>query len=137
MTPLELAKERLGIARLAELRAWDWKPGKTCRIPYQPDRNESGACLKTGGSSTISRAARRWTRPSCSERVEGLSNVEACRLFIKLAGVKAGDVPHDVRLPSTARTMPHRAERRARSLSFPTSRSRSVRTWRASPRCAA
>ena len=97
MTPLDLAKERLGIVRLAELRAWDWKPGKTCRLPYQPDRNESGSVFEGGRLFHDFTSGETMDAPALLARVEGLSNVEACKLFIELAGVKPGDVPRDLR----------------------------------------
>jgi hypothetical protein len=111
MTPLDLAKERLGIERLAELRAWDWKPGKTCRLPYQPDRNESGSVFEGGRLFHDFTSGETMDAPALLARVEGLSNVEACKLFIELAGVKPGDVPRDdLRPPAPAPTMRDRAE---------------------------
>ena len=101
MTPLSLAKERLDIARLAELRAWDWKPGKTCRLPYQPDRNESGSVFEGGRLFHDFTSGETMDAPALLARVEGLSNVEACKLFIALAGVKPGDVPRDDLRPQT------------------------------------
>ena len=97
MTPLSLAKERLDIARLAELRAWDWKSGKTCRLPYQPDRNESGSVYEGGRLFHDFTSGETMDAPDLLARMEGLSKGEACKLFIELAGVKPGDVPRDLR----------------------------------------
>ncbi len=110
LSPLMLAKERLDIARLAELRAWDWKPGKTCRLPYQPDRNESGSVFEGGRLFHDFTSGETLDAPALLARVEGLSNVEACKLFIELAGVKSGNVPRDLRPSAPARAMVQRVE---------------------------
>ena len=110
MTPLDLAKERLGIARLAELRAWDWQPGKTCRLPYQQDQNASGSVFEDGRLFHDFTSGETMDAPALLARVEGLSNVKACKLFIELAGVKPGDVPRDLRPQSSPPPMLHRAE---------------------------
>src|SRR4051794_31839294 len=93
MTPLELAKERLCIPRLAELRQWDWKPGKSCRVPYRPDGNASGSVIKDGALLHDFATGETHDAPGVLALVEGMSNQAACRLFIELAGVKARNYP--------------------------------------------
>lgn len=110
MTPIELAKERLDIPRLAELRGWNWKPGKTCRLPFQPDRNESGSVFECGRLFHDFTSGETMDAPALLARVERLSNGDACKLFIELAGVKPGDVPRDLRPPTPRASMPERTE---------------------------
>ena len=102
MTPLDLAKERLDIPRLAGLRSWEWKPGKCCRVPYQQDRNESGSVFEDGRLFHDFTSGETLDAPALLARVEGISNEAACKLFIELAGVMPGDVPRDLR-PSPPR----------------------------------
>jgi hypothetical protein len=106
MTALALAKERLDIPRLAVLRGWDWKPGHSCRLPYQQDRNESGSVFESGRLFHDFTTDETLDAPALLARVERLSNGDACKLFIALAGVKPGDVP---RAPRPA-SMPARPE---------------------------
>lgn len=109
-SPLTLAKERLDIVRLAELRAWDWKPGKACRVPYRLDRNESGSVFEGGRLFHDFTRGETMDAPALLARVEGISNEAACKLFIDLAGVKPGDVPRDLRPSAPAPAMRDRAE---------------------------
>jgi hypothetical protein len=109
MTPLEVAKERLDIARLAELRKWDWTPGKTCRIPYQQDKNASGSVFECGRLFHDFTSGTTMDAPALLALVEGMSNEAACKLFIELAGVKPGDVPRDLRPPASPPAMARNA----------------------------
>jgi len=102
MTPLDLAKERLDIPRLAELRGWDWTPGKTCRIPYKQDRNASGSVMEDGRLFHDFTSGATMDAPALLALVEGMANNAACKLFIELAGVKPGDVPRDSRRPQSS-----------------------------------
>ena len=97
MTPLDLAKERLDIPRLAELRGWDWKPGKSSRVPYRPDRSESGSVFADGRLFCDQASGQTMDAPALLARVEGLSNSDACKLFIELAGVTSADAARDLR----------------------------------------
>jgi hypothetical protein len=112
MTPLDLAKDRLDIPRLAELRKWDWTPGKTCLIPYQQDQNASGSVLENGRLFHDFTSGATMDAPALLALVEGMSNEAACKLFIDLAGVKPGDVRPQaapapmVRAATTPRTKP-------------------------------
>jgi hypothetical protein len=99
MTPLDMAKERLDIPRLAELRGWDWMPGKSCRIPYQQDKNASGSVLEGGRLFHDFTSGATMDAPALLAVVEGMTNEAACKLFIELAGVKPSDVPRDSRRP--------------------------------------
>ena len=90
MTPLELAKMRLTIPRLAQLRQWDWVPGRSCRVPYRPDSNASGSVLDQGMLLHDFASGETHDAPGVLALVEGISNQAACRLFIELAGVTAG-----------------------------------------------
>ena len=97
MTPLDLAKERLDIPRLAELRGWDWKPGKSCRVPYRPDRSESGSVFAEGRLFCDQASGQTMDAPALLARVDGLCNSDACKLFIELAGVTPADAARDLR----------------------------------------
>lgn len=112
MTPLELAKERIDIPRLAELRRWDWNPGKSCPVPYRSDRNDSGSVFAEGtlfkdhatGEPPLD-------APGLLSRMEGLSISEACKFFIELAGVKPGELRTPAPPPARVKSA-RRAERR-------------------------
>ncbi len=93
MTPLELAKERLDIFRLADLMRWEWKPGKSCRIPYQQDRNASGSVFEDGRLFKDFASGETMDAPALLARIEGISNAEACKRFIELAGANVRDLP--------------------------------------------
>lgn len=118
MTPLELAKDKLSIPALAGLRGWEWKPGKSCRLPYQQDRNASGSVLAGERLFHDFTSGQTMDAPALLARVENLTNEAACKLFIQLAGVTTADVPRgsiNARLssarpcvgsPESARTKP-------------------------------
>lgn len=90
MSPLEQAKQILRIPRLAEIRGWDWKPGKSCRVPYRPDRNESGSMLADGMLFHDFATGETIDAPALLQRMEDhLDPITACRLFIELAGGKS------------------------------------------------
>src|SRR5262245_3628677 len=92
MTRLELAKERLDIPRLAELRGWEWKPGRACRVPYRRDRNQSGSVLACRTLFHDFATGETLDAPALLSRVEEIDNAAACRLFIELAGGAAAEV---------------------------------------------
>lgn len=86
MTPLELAKDRITIPQLAALRGWVWKPGKSCRIPYQRDRNASGSVLAGDRLFHDFTSGETLDAPALLARVESMTNEAACKLFIQLTG---------------------------------------------------
>ncbi len=96
MTPLDLAKERLGIPELARLRGWEWTPAKMCRCPYRPDKNQSGSVFSDARLFKDFASGETLDAPALLARVEELAMDAACRLFIELAGVKPGEVNRDV-----------------------------------------
>lgn len=91
MTPLEAAKEKLTIPELAHLRGWDWKPGKSCRCPFRPDRQESGSVFGDGRLFKDFASGETFDAPALLAEVERLETAVACRLFIELAGVRPGN----------------------------------------------
>jgi hypothetical protein len=115
MTPLELAKETLTIPELARLRGWEWKPGKSCCLPYQQDRNASGSVLAGERLFHDFTSGETMDAPALLARVENLTNEAACKLFIQLAGVTSADVQREhppankrafIGAPEHARTKP-------------------------------
>src|SRR5437870_11975614 len=97
MTPLELAKERLTISQLAALRGWSWTPGKSCRIPYQQDRNASGSILAGDRLFHDFTSGETLDAPALLARVENITNEAACKLHIHLAG--SNDCPSHAAQP--------------------------------------
>src|SRR5215831_3387991 len=90
MTPLEAAKGRITIAALAHLRGWGWESGRSCRVPYRADRNPSGSVFADGRLFRDFASGETLDAPALLARVEQISNEDACRLLIELAGT-AGD----------------------------------------------
>jgi hypothetical protein len=86
MTPLEVAKDRITIPQLAALRGWAWKPGKSCHIPYQQDRNASGSVLAGDRLFHDFTSGETLDAPALLARVENITNEAACKLLIQLAG---------------------------------------------------
>jgi hypothetical protein len=119
---IALAKERLTIPELARLRRWEWRPGKSCRCPYRPDRNESGSVFADGRLFRDFATGETLDAPALLARVENMSNEAACRLFIDLAGVKAGtDKPAFVHKPRVSNNEQQRKKPVLPALTKPTS----------------
>lgn len=87
MTPLDLAKEKLSISDLWQLRGWPGRPGKSCRIPWREDRAPSGSVLADGKLFHDFTSGETLDAPGLLARVEGLTTAAACREFIALAGL--------------------------------------------------
>ena len=86
-SPLQTAKERLRIPALWEMLLLPGKPGRSCRSPFREDRNPSFAIFDEG---------RKWKDHATGEGGDavdflamalGISNEDACRKLIELAGV--------------------------------------------------
>jgi DNA primase len=86
MTPLEEAKERIRIHDLWQGFGFEGEPKKQCRCPFHEDRSPSFSVFDDG---------RRWKcHAGCGEgtvvdfiaKAKGLSDEDACREIIKLAG---------------------------------------------------
>lgn len=91
-SPLEIAKDKLTIPQLWELRGWPGKPGRSCRVPYRPDRAPSGSVLADDRLFHDFTTGENFDAPALLARVEEMSNEAACRLFLTLAGVDSQDV---------------------------------------------
>ncbi len=86
MRPLEIAKEKLAIPDLWQVRGWQGKPGRSCRVPYREDRAPSGSVLADGRLFHDFGSGETLDAPGLLARVEELTAHDACRLFIQLAG---------------------------------------------------
>jgi hypothetical protein len=86
MSPLEIAKERVTISALAAFRAWAWRPGKSCRVPYRQDRNSSGSVLDGDRLFHDFSTGETLDAPALLARVENITNKAACKILIRLAG---------------------------------------------------
>jgi len=84
---LSQAKDRLTIPVMAGMLFPSWRPGKTCRSPFREDRRPSFSVFDEG---------RRWQDFGTGEhgdaidflaRARGLSNADAVKEFMRLAGV--------------------------------------------------
>lgn len=102
MTRLQLAKERLTIPDLAALRGWDWKPGRSCRVPYRADKSPSGSVYADGLLMFDHATGETLDAPAILAKVEGLSAADACRLFMELARIRPEECCDDapVRMPA-------------------------------------
>lgn len=89
-SPLVLAKERLTIPELAERRGWNWKAGKSCRVPWREDRAPSGSVLPGGLLFHDFASGETFDGPALLAKVEGMDMATAARVFMELAGVRPG-----------------------------------------------
>ena len=87
LSPLEAAKEQLSIPALWQLLNLPGRPSKSCRSPFREDRNPSFSIYDEG---------RKWKDHATGEggdavdflaKAGNLSNQDACRELIDLAGV--------------------------------------------------
>lgn len=86
-----LAKDRLTIPALWEMRGWPGKPGKSCRFPDGSDRRASASVFADGQLIKDFRSGDLLDAPALLARVENTSEADACRLFLRLAGVTGAD----------------------------------------------
>src|SRR5215472_3433968 len=94
MTPLEAAKERITIPELAHLRGWGWEPGRSCRVPYRADKNPSGSVFADGKLFRDFASGETLDAPALLSRVEQISNEDACRVLIEVAGTENDGTLH-------------------------------------------
>jgi hypothetical protein len=89
-SPLQAAKAKLSIPALWHLLDLAGKPGKSCKSPFREDRNPSFSIYDDG---------RKWKDHGSDDggdavdflaRALNLSNEDACRKLLELAGV----IPH-------------------------------------------
>lgn len=91
MSLVAQAKDRLTIHDIAAKLFPEWRPGKSCRCPWRPDRNPSFSVTADGrlwhdftdgsGGDAVSFLA----------RARGISESEAAKEFIGIAGVRGGE----------------------------------------------
>jgi hypothetical protein len=86
-SPLEIAKGRLRIPELWQLRDWPGKPGKSCKFPDGTDKNPSASVFQDGLLLKDYRSGNTYDAPGLLAEVEGMTPGAACRLFIQLSGV--------------------------------------------------
>ena len=91
-SPLEIAKARLRIPDLWQLRGWPGKPGKSCKFPDGADKKPSASVFRDGLLLRDFRSGKTYDAPALLAAVENLTPEAACRLFIELAGVSRDDV---------------------------------------------
>ncbi len=87
-----LAKERLTIPALWEMRGWPGRPGKSCKFPDGSDKRASASVFADGVLLKCFRSGRVYDAPALLAEVEGLAADAACREFIRLAGLSGADV---------------------------------------------
>ncbi len=92
MTPLQLAKSRLLIPELWQMRGWPGKPGKSCKFPDGADKKPSASIFRDGVLLRDFRSCKTYNGLGLLAEVEGMTREAACRLFIELAGVSRDDV---------------------------------------------
>ena len=97
LSPLEAAKEQLSIPALWAMLSLPGKPGRSCKSPFREDRSPSFSIYADG---------RKWKDYSTGQGGDaadfvavafGISNKEACRKLIELAG--AGVIPQVSHFP--------------------------------------
>lgn len=89
--PLAAAKAALTIPEMAAKLGWDWKPGKSCRVPYRDDRAASGSVFKGGTLFHDFSSGETLDGPALLGRMCQLSQSDSAKLLIKLAGIHEGD----------------------------------------------
>jgi hypothetical protein len=103
------AKIALPLPDLWRKLGWQGEPKKSCRRPYAPEDTRDSA-------SVFQKASGEWcfhdfkAGETCDEigllaQVESLSNGDACRRFLALAGIK-GDTPHTPAPAATSKPSP-------------------------------
>jgi hypothetical protein len=103
------AKIALPLPDLWRKLGWQGEPKKSCRRPYAPEDTRDSA-------SVFQKASGEWcfhdfkAGETCDEigllaQVERLSNGDACRRFLALAGIK-GDTPHTPAPAATSKPSP-------------------------------
>lgn len=90
-SPLQLAKAAMDIPALARACGWDWRPGRSCKIPWREDRSPSGSVIAEGRLLHDFTTGENHDAPAVLAEMTGLSLPDACREFIRIAGVKPGD----------------------------------------------
>ncbi len=110
MSALRSAKARLSITDLWQLRGWQGKPARSCRVPYREDRGPSGSVLADGRLFHDFATGETFDAPGMLARVEELTAQDACRLFIQLAGAAAAAAPE---------CLPQRIQKRQLQIELP------------------
>ncbi len=91
------AKLALPMPDLWRKLGWHGEPNKSCRRPYAAEdtRDSASVFQKASGEWCFHdfKAGETWDEIGLLAQVESLSNGEACRRFLALAGIK-GDTPH-------------------------------------------
>lgn len=102
---LARAKERLTLSALWKLRGWPHEPAREGFAPYRPDdRRKSFSVFTNERGEELAKDFKSgdvYDAPGLLAAVEGLSNKDACRLFIELAGVQGES--HELRASLAAR----------------------------------
>lgn len=98
------AKLALPLPDMWRKLGWLGEPKKSCRRPYSPEdtRDSASVFQKSNGEWCFHdfKAGETCDEIGLLARVEGLSNGDACRRFMELAGIK-GDAP-DMRTPAAS-----------------------------------
>ena len=88
------AKAALPMPELWRKLGWPGEPGKSCRAPWEVDGRFSFSVFQKGSGEWAAhdfRAGETFDEPALLAKVEGLSNGDACRRFLELAGVVVGE----------------------------------------------
>lgn len=88
-SPLQRAKEIFDIPTMAQKLGWDWKPGKSCRVPWRADRSNSGSVFAGGMLFKDFADGKVYDAPGLLAKVCDLNASDAAREFMRLAGVDA------------------------------------------------
>ena len=105
------AKLALPLPDLWRRLGWPGEPKKSCRRPYSPEDTRESASVfqKSSGEWCFHdfKAGETWDEIALLAQMEGLSNGDACRRFLALAGIKDAAQGQRAPLPATpARPIP-------------------------------
>lgn len=115
------AKERLTIPALGAMLFPEWKPAKSCRSPFREDRNPSFSVHDGGRKFRDFATARSGDAIDFLALARGLSNAEAVRAFLRLAGMDDAReaVPVGAVVPKVMQRIEQQFVRSDRTPTFP------------------
>ena len=105
-SPLQAAKEELPIPALWQLLNLPGKPARSCRSPFREDRNPSFSVYEDGRKWKDHATGQGGDAADFVAMALGISNEDACRKLIELAGLLRATATNDREPPSGETSVP-------------------------------